>query len=103
MIEKQATEDILNNHLQLKTLIDVVRWLTFSASAFGGHNENPDLNNQGNFLEMIRLLASYNEHVDAVLKNALRNAKHTLPNIQKEISHASQGMYREQYAKILKV
>ncbi|KAI4334700.1 hypothetical protein L6164_013414 [Bauhinia variegata] len=44
--------------------------------------------NQGNFFEMIKLLASYNKEVsEVVLKNASQNARHNLPTIQKEIVH----------------
>jgi hypothetical protein len=42
--------------------------------------------NQGNFLELVKLLASYNKDVKAVvLENAPRNAKYTSPDVQKEI------------------
>ena len=44
--------------------------------------------NQGNFVEMIKLLASYNKKVDElVLENAPQNAKYTSPTVQKEILH----------------
>ena len=42
--------------------------------------------NQGNFLELVKQLASYYEEVKvAVLSNASQNAKYTSPQIQKEI------------------
>jgi hypothetical protein len=44
--------------------------------------------NRGNFLEMLELLASYNEQVGAlVLDNAPQNAKYSSHQIQKEILH----------------
>ena len=44
--------------------------------------------NQGNFLEMIKLIASYDEEVGVVvLGNAPGKAKYTSPTIQKEIMH----------------
>ncbi|XP_052304992.1 uncharacterized protein LOC18095741 [Populus trichocarpa] len=53
-----------------------------------GHDERPESKNQGNFLEMMELLASYNEQVGAlVLGNAPQNAKYTSHQIQKEILH----------------
>jgi len=40
----------------------------------------------GNFLEMVKLLASYNKEVkDVVLEQAPRNAKYTSPDVQTEI------------------
>ena len=66
--------------------VDIVRWLTFQACPFRGHDESPDSINQGNFLEMVKLLASYNKEVnDVVLQNAPKNAKYTSPDVQKEI------------------
>lgn len=67
-------------------LFYVIRWLTFQACPFRGHDESPDSINQGNFLELMKLLASYNKDVKAVvLENAPRNAKYTSPDVQKEI------------------
>lgn len=41
----QSSEQILNNWLQVKTSIDVVRWLTFQGCDFRGYNETPNSNN----------------------------------------------------------
>jgi hypothetical protein len=71
VIEKQISEEISANRLRLKTLIDVVRWLAFQSYPFRGHDESAKSMNQGNFLEMVDLLA-YNEEVKVVvLSNAL--------------------------------
>ena len=62
------------------------RWLTFQGCPFRGHDESPDSLNRGNFLEMVKLLASYNTEVnEVVLENAPKNAKYTSPDVQKEI------------------
>jgi len=53
--------------LRIKASIDIVCWLTFQACAFRGHYERPKSKNQGNFLEMMELLASYNEQVGALV------------------------------------
>ncbi|XP_062166924.1 uncharacterized protein LOC133873208 [Alnus glutinosa] len=88
LIEKQSSQEIENNRLQLKTSIDSVRWLAFQACAFRGHDESSDSKNQGNFIELIKLLATFNDKVDGVvLTNAPRNAKYTSLKIQKEIFH----------------
>ena len=43
---------------------------------------------EGNFLEMIRIFASYNDKVAQVLlENAPKFAKYTSPTIHKEILH----------------
>ena len=86
VFKKQTNEDIRRNRLRLRVSIDTVRWLAFQACAFRGHDESPTSKNQGNFLEMVKLLAAYDEEVKAVvLGNAPGNAKYTSPKIQKEI------------------
>ncbi|XP_074342338.1 uncharacterized protein LOC141679863 [Apium graveolens] len=74
--------------MRLKTSIDTIKWLTFQACAFGGHDESCNSKNQGNFLEMLKLLASYNPQVEEIiLDKAPKNAKYTSPKIQKELLH----------------
>ncbi|XP_059448307.1 uncharacterized protein LOC132179584 [Corylus avellana] len=88
VLNAQSTEQILNNRLCVKTSIDVARWLTFQGCALGGHDETLNSKNRGNFLEMIQILASYNEKVASiVLENAPQSAKYTSHTIQKEILH----------------
>ncbi|XP_072066762.1 uncharacterized protein [Arachis hypogaea] len=88
VLAKQSSQQVLSNRLRLKASIDTVRWLTFQACAFRGHDESHESQNRGNFLEMLKLLASYNKEMDAVvLDNAPQNAIYTSPSIQKEILH----------------
>jgi hypothetical protein len=67
VVKRQTTQEIQNNRLHIKASIDIVRWLTFQACAFRGHDEHPETKNRGNFLEMTELLASYNEQVGALV------------------------------------
>ena len=86
VMEKQTSLQVANNRLILKTSINDVRWLTFQACSLRGHNERSDSTNRGNFLELIKLLASYNKHVSSiVLDNAPQNASYTSNSIQNEI------------------
>ncbi|KAG7943871.1 hypothetical protein I3843_15G068000 [Carya illinoinensis] len=86
VMNAQSSEQILNNRLRVKASIDVVRWLAFQGCAFRGHDETFDSKNRGNFLEMLKLLASYNDKVGKlVLENAPKSSKYTSPQIQKEI------------------
>jgi hypothetical protein len=77
LIEGQNSHEIIKNCLCLKTSIDAVCWLTFQVFAFRGHDESSESKNQGNFLELVKLLTSYNVEVAkvVVLKNAPRSAK----------------------------
>ena len=88
VMNAQSFEQILNNQLRVKTSIGTVRWLTFQGCPFRGHDETLQSKNRGNFLEMIRILASYSDKVEqVVLENAPKSAKYTSPTIQKEILH----------------
>ena len=66
-VERQSDEDIKKNRLRLRTSIDAIRWLAFQAFSFRGNDESDDSMNQGNFREMVKLIASYNEEVKAVV------------------------------------
>ncbi|KAL6646930.1 hypothetical protein ACP70R_015624 [Stipagrostis hirtigluma subsp. patula] len=83
---KQNDKKLAGARLRLTTTADAIRWLTFQCCPFTGHDESAESLNRGNFLEMIKLLASYNEDVKAVvLENAPKNAKYTSSDVQKEI------------------
>ncbi|GJS50093.1 zinc finger MYM-type protein 1-like protein [Tanacetum coccineum] len=60
IIEKQSAETIIKNRILLKASIDIVRWLTFQISSFRGRDETLNSKNRGNFIELLKLLASYN-------------------------------------------
>jgi Domain of unknown function (DUF4371) len=86
VIEKQNEKIVLDARRRLTVSIDSIKWLTFQACAFRGRDESSSSKNQGIFLEMIKLLASYNREVKkVVLDNVPRNAKYTSPTVQKEI------------------
>ncbi|XP_059630083.1 uncharacterized protein LOC132273067 [Cornus florida] len=88
MMVRQTSEQVSNNRLRLKVTIDAVQWLTYQACAFRGHDESLQSSNRGNFIEMVKAFASYNDDVARiVLENAPKNAKYTSPQIQKEILH----------------
>ncbi|XP_071694747.1 uncharacterized protein [Rutidosis leptorrhynchoides] len=84
-IEKRSV-GVLKNRIRMKASVDVIRWLTFQACAFRGNDETAESNNHGNFIELLKLLASYNDDVaKVVLENAPYNSKFTSGDIQKEI------------------
>jgi hypothetical protein len=54
--------------------------------SFHGHNESEESSNRGNFIELLKWLATNNVEVDKyVLKNALGNCTLTSLDIQKDI------------------
>ncbi|XP_016177983.1 zinc finger MYM-type protein 1-like [Arachis ipaensis] len=58
VLDRHSDEIIANNYLRLKTFINAIRWLAFQACAFRGDDESPGSLNRGNFIELIKLLAS---------------------------------------------
>ncbi|XP_057760849.1 uncharacterized protein LOC130981262 [Arachis stenosperma] len=88
VLDRHSDEIIANNRLRLKTSINAIRWLAFQACAFRGDDESPGSLNRGNFIELIKLLASCNQNVhNVVLENAPGNAQYISPSVQKDILH----------------
>ncbi|XP_057729971.1 uncharacterized protein LOC130945257 [Arachis stenosperma] len=88
VLDRHSDETIANNRLRLKTSIDAIRWLAFQACAFRGDDESPGSLNRGNFIKLIKLLASCNQNVNnVVLENAPGNAQYISPGVQKDILH----------------
>ncbi|XP_016168437.1 zinc finger MYM-type protein 1-like [Arachis ipaensis] len=88
VLDRHSDETIANNRLRLKTSINAIRWLSFQACAFRGDDESPGSLNRGNFIELIKLLASCNQNVNnVVLENAPGNAQYISPSVQKDILH----------------
>ncbi|XP_025631210.1 uncharacterized protein [Arachis hypogaea] len=88
LLHKQTSEEIEKNRIRLGASIDCIRWLTFQGCAYKGHDESQSSSNRGNFLEILKILGSYNERVKKnVLENAPKNAKYTSNDVQKEILH----------------
>ncbi|XP_028062902.1 uncharacterized protein LOC114266213 [Camellia sinensis] len=69
VLDNFTFEQILDNRLRLKVSIDTIRLLAFQGCAFRGRDERPNSINRGNFLQIVKLLGSYN---DNVAKNAIR-------------------------------
>ncbi|XP_028077598.1 zinc finger MYM-type protein 1-like [Camellia sinensis] len=53
----------LHNRLRLKVSIDTIRLLAFQGCVFRGPDERPNSINRGNFLQIVKLLESYNDNV----------------------------------------
>ena len=82
-----TSELIVDNRLRLKVSIDTIRLFAFQGCAFRGCDERPNSINRENFLQIVKLLGSYNDNVAKVLDKAPKNASYTSPKIQKAILH----------------
>jgi hypothetical protein len=71
--------------IRLTYSIRCLMFLLNQGLVFHGHDESENSNNRGNFLELLKWLASNNEEVDKyVLHNSPGNCSLTCPDIQKE-------------------
>nr|KAJ0217636.1 hypothetical protein LSAT_V11C300131530 [Lactuca sativa] len=84
-----CVENLMNQATHIENIILQLTqffWLTFQACALRGHDEMPNSKNQGNFLQLLKLLASSNDEVEnIILEKAPYNSKYTSIDIQKEI------------------
>ena len=63
---------------------------------------NPPTHNEGNFIAILRLLASGNETLNEHLKTGPRNAKYISKTIQNQLLEIAADQIREFYHKCLK-
>jgi hypothetical protein len=71
--------------IRLNTSIDAVRYLLHQGLAFRGHDESEKSKNQGNFRELVKLLAKQNDKRNKAL--GLGNAQMLASEIQKDIAN----------------
>ncbi|XP_021747726.1 zinc finger MYM-type protein 1-like [Chenopodium quinoa] len=74
---------------RLQASIKCLRWLLLQGLPQRGHDESESSSNRGNFLELLKFLATENFDVrQVVLENAPSNSQMTSPTIQKDIINA---------------
>jgi hypothetical protein len=87
-IEKWSDEDIHLYKIRLTYSIRCLKYLLHQGLAFHGHDESKESSNMGNFIELLKFLATNSEEVNkVVLNNALGNCTLTSPMIQAQIIH----------------
>ncbi|XP_073023974.1 uncharacterized protein [Primulina eburnea] len=88
VMNAQTLEEVKKNRLRLTTTIESIRWLCLQGCALRGNDESSYSKNQGNLIEMIKLMGKMDVNINnVVLEKAPKNAKYTSPDIQKEILH----------------
>ncbi|XP_042022936.1 zinc finger MYM-type protein 1-like [Salvia splendens] len=86
---KQSTQSKLNYRCRLNATIVSLRYLIMQGMPSRGHDESEESLNRGNFLELLKVIASCSDEISSVvLKNAPDNLKLTSPRIQKDIINA---------------
>ncbi|KAK2424735.1 zinc finger MYM-type protein [Trifolium repens] len=100
LIQRHRSEEIEKNRLRLGASVGCIRWLTFQACAYRGHDESATSNNRGNFIELLRFIGNLCPRLDKViLQNAPPFARYTSSDVQKEILNIMGRMVRNSIRK----
>ena len=83
------------NRHYLKAIVKVLRLTASQKIAQRGHREGESSSNKGNFLEILHLVADYDDIVQSRL-NGPRNARYTHPSIQNELLEIMAKIVRSQ-------
>ncbi|XP_008178672.1 zinc finger MYM-type protein 1-like [Acyrthosiphon pisum] len=86
MISADHARLISENRRYMKSIILSVRMLAIQGSAFRGHRENEESLNRGNFIDVMNLIASFDDTVYKKL-NGPKNARYLHHSIQTEVVH----------------
>ena len=91
-LETAREEVIKTNHHYIKTLAEILHLCAKQEIAMRGHRESAESKNQGNFMEILKLVADH----DAVIKEKIRdnphNATYTSPDIQNQLLEVMGGL-----------
>ena len=84
---------VKNNRHYLKTVIEILL-LSHQEISFRGHDESKISSNQGNFLEVLNIIANHDEIIKEKLINGPKNALYTSAEIQNELLDIMATMIR---------
>ena len=98
--QETAREQVVKtNRHYINTLADIQRLCAQQEIAVRGHRESAESKNQGNFLEILKLVADH----DAVIKEKIRdnphNAMYTSPDIQNQLLEVMGSLTRGKVCK----
>ena len=91
-LDATRSQLIAKNQHYLKTILEVLLLCSQQEIALRGHDESMKSPNRGNFLEILKLIASHDEVVRDRLTCGPKNAMYTSPNIQNELLDIMGGM-----------
>ncbi|KAJ8759156.1 hypothetical protein K2173_004163 [Erythroxylum novogranatense] len=90
VFSRQSEKSKIEYRCRLNASIRCLRYLLIQGLPFRGNDESENSTNQGNFLELLKFIASNNEEIrNVVLGNAPENLKITSPDIQRDIINAA--------------
>ena len=106
-VNQQATQNVHKNLLILPHIIDAVMLCAKQQIALRGHRDDkidfstPATRNEGNFIAIVRTLASSNPALKDYLVSGPKNARYTSKTIQNEIINISANLIRDHFRQCL--
>lgn len=107
-INKHVSENFKNNREALKSLVRCVLFCDMQDVGLRGHrefnnqNDTNMINNNGNFLQLVKLLRLENGRLDNNLNSLPKNSKYTSNGIQNDVIQASCDVVRKCIVKEIK-
>lgn len=84
----QQRKEVEENQQYLTRVIDIIKTLAKCSLPLRGHNEKEDSLNQGNFLEIVKLMARWDPFFKEYLDKAPKHATYLSNRSQNDLIHA---------------
>ena len=94
-LNEAYNKKVQENRKYIKTVAEVLLWTATQNIAQRGHRETEEVDNRGNFLEILEMIAKHDPVVQKKMKGK-QNAKYTSSVIQNEILECLANMVREE-------
>ena len=95
LLNSARKKAILSNRHYIKSLAEILLLCAKQEIAIRGHRESADSLNQGNFMEILRLLGKHDGAIGEKLCDSPQNAVYTSPDIQYQLLEIMGGIMRE--------
>ena len=101
-LQKSRLELVQSNRYYIKSLCKVILLCAKQDLALRGHRESSDSQNQGNFLEILKLISDHDEVIHQKLQNLPGNATYTSPEMQNTLLKVMGSIVRDQICRKLR-
>ena len=98
-LETAREEVIKNNRHYIRTLAEILQLCAKQEIAVRGHRESAESKNQGNFLEILKLVADHDLVIKEKIRGNSHNATYTSPDIQNQLLEVMGGLVRGEICK----
>ena len=96
MVSKAHQKTVEENRHYVKTMADILLFTAMQDTAQRGHDESKTSLNQGNFVELLKLIGKHDPVIARKAVELPQNAKYTSPQIQNEVLQILADMVRKE-------